>query len=130
MTAPADFREALIACLAERFNLLPEQCGGHADAILKLIAEPTAENEQLRRALGCHMQADAYRETLPDSEEDAAGLRKSETWWRLMARCAIAPESDLADACGSAALQIPEVVAQVEAAVAAARAGLKERSQP
>ena len=34
MTAPPDLRDALIACLAERFNRLPEQCGGHADALI------------------------------------------------------------------------------------------------
>ena len=39
MNAPPDLRDALIACLAERFNRLPGQCGGHADA---LIAEPLA----------------------------------------------------------------------------------------
>ena len=34
MTAPPDLRDALIACLAERFNRLPGQCGGHADALI------------------------------------------------------------------------------------------------
>ncbi len=86
-----------------------------------------AENERLRRALGCHIQADAYRETFPDSVVDAQGLRKSETWWRLMARCAVDLDSELADACGSAAHDIPEVLAGIETAVAAARAGLREK---
>lgn len=94
------------------------------------VRELKAENEQLRRALGCHITAEAYRETMLDSEEDAADLRKAETWWRLMARCAVDPESDLADACGSAAHEIPEVVDEVEKAVAFARAGLKQRTEP
>jgi hypothetical protein len=94
------------------------------------VREVETENEHLRRALGCHIQADSYRETFPDSAEDAAGLRKSETWWRLMARCAVSLDSELADACGRAALAIPEVVAEIEKAFAAARTELKEPRQP
>lgn len=41
---------------------------------------------RIRDALGAHLQADAYRDTFPDSAVDAAYLRKQETWWRLKAR--------------------------------------------
>ena len=40
----------------------------------------------LRQAIGAHIQADAYRDTFPDSEDDAKYLRRQETWWRLKAR--------------------------------------------
>lgn len=44
------------------------------------------ENLRLRQALGAHIQADAYRDDVPDNDQDAAHLRKQETWWRLTAR--------------------------------------------
>lgn len=37
-------------------------------------------------ALGAHIQADAYRDTFLDNDEDAKYLRKQETYWRLMSR--------------------------------------------
>jgi hypothetical protein len=41
---------------------------------------------RIRDALGAHIQADAYRDSFPDNEADAAYNRKQETWWRLKAR--------------------------------------------
>ena len=41
---------------------------------------------RIKEALGAHLQADAYRDTFPDNEADAAYLRKQETYWRLKAR--------------------------------------------
>lgn len=40
----------------------------------------------IKDALGAHLQADAYRDAFPYDDEDAAYLRKQETWWRLKAR--------------------------------------------
>ena len=40
----------------------------------------------MRQALGAHIMADAYRDTFPDNDEDAAYLRKQETFLRLKAR--------------------------------------------
>ncbi|WP_375453763.1 hypothetical protein [uncultured Methylobacterium sp.] len=79
-----------------------------------------AEVARLKAALGCHILADAYRESFPDNEQDAAHNRKSETWWRLMSRCPVPTDDPLRDACKLAATQIPEVVAHVGRAVASA----------
>lgn len=45
-----------------------------------------AASLRIKEALGAHIIADAYRDTFPDSDEDAAYLRKQETYWRLLAR--------------------------------------------
>ena len=45
-----------------------------------------ARDLRIKEALGAHLQADAYRDEWPDNAEDAAYLRKQETYWRLKAR--------------------------------------------
>ena len=50
------------------------------------ITELEAENARLREAVGAHIQADAYRDSFPDDDDDAAYLSKGETNWRLTAR--------------------------------------------
>jgi hypothetical protein len=77
-----------------------------------------SEVMRLRAALGCHIQADAYRDSFPDDEQDAACNRKSETWWRLMARCVVPQDDPLHEACSVAAMSIPEVAARRDAIIA------------
>ena len=64
-------------------------------------AELEAQHRALMKAVGAHIQADAYRDTFPDDEKDAAFLRKQETWWRLTARSWLGDE--LANACAQKA---------------------------
>mgnify|MGYP001271641747 CR=1 FL=1 len=45
-----------------------------------------AQMLRIMEALGAHIIADSYRDTFPDDEQDAAYLRKQETFWRLTAR--------------------------------------------
>jgi hypothetical protein len=45
-----------------------------------------ARRLRIEAALGAHLIADSYRDTFPDSSEDAKYLRKQETFWRLKAR--------------------------------------------
>jgi hypothetical protein len=61
----------------------------YRDAYREMMAAAEAqcmEVLRLRQALGAHIQADAYRDDVPDNTHDAAYLRKQETWWRLTAR--------------------------------------------
>lgn len=73
--------------------------------------EAMSELSKLKIAYGCHVQADAYRDTFPDNEEDAKYLRKQETWWRLTARAKAgeALESECADAAKSSAQSIAKM---------------------
>lgn len=41
---------------------------------------------RLKTALGYFMNAEAYRSTFPDNDEDAAQLRKSATWNEITGR--------------------------------------------
>ena len=43
--------------------------------------------------MGAHIQADAYRDTFPDGEEDAKYLRKQEAHWRLTAHAWLSEEA-------------------------------------
>lgn len=74
----------------------------------------------LREALGAHIQADAYRDSMPDSDEDARFLRKQETWWRLTARSWLdeALASECAEAAKRRVIASPEHQAIVKAALA------------
>jgi hypothetical protein len=45
-----------------------------------------AQSLRIKEALGAHIIADSYRDTVPDDEQDASYLRKQETFWRLTAR--------------------------------------------
>ena len=87
--------------------------------LLKAAEEAADKIERLREALGAHIQADAYRDTFPDDDEDAAYLRKQETWWRLAARNWLS--DSLADECAFAAkkraLMLPETVEAIEKAL-------------
>lgn len=45
-----------------------------------------AQSLRIMEALGAHIIADSYRDTVPDDDHDAAYLRKQETFWRMTAR--------------------------------------------
>lgn len=60
--------------------------GEYGSFDFEYLNEAATEINRLRAALGAHIQADAYRDTFPDNEEDGKHLRKQETWWRLTAR--------------------------------------------
>ena len=55
-------------------------------AIADALIAPEKTIVDLFEAFGAHVQADAYRDAMPDDAKDAAYLRKQETWWRLKAR--------------------------------------------
>lgn len=50
------------------------------------MSKGEAQSLRIMEALGAHIIADSYRDTYPDNEQDAAYLRKQETFWRLTAR--------------------------------------------
>ena len=86
MTAPPDLRDALIACLAERFNRLPGQCGGHADALIdgplkEAIAAAEERGAQAMRLICAEMVSglriiETPRRAMWDVEN--AGIRHAE----------------------------------------------------
>ena len=84
------------------------------------VAALSVENMQLREALGAHIQADAYRDSFPDDEEDARYLRKQEAFWRLAARSWI--DERLSGECAQVAkeryVQSPEFQAKMAATLA------------
>ena len=67
MTAPPDLRDALIACLAERFFREPGQCGGHADALIDEFVAPW-----ITRAIAAEAERDEAREEIDLVREDSA----------------------------------------------------------
>lgn len=85
-----------------------------------LIRQQQAEIARLRGAMGAHIQADAYRDAFPDDEQDAAYLRKQETWWRLTGRSWL--DEDTASACARAAKERVAASPEHQALIAGLRA--------
>ncbi len=87
--------------------------------------ELRAEVGRLRICVGLHVNADAYADTFPEDAEDAAQLRKSETWHRLSARSVLLERDK--DVCNQAAKAwLLKPGGDPAAAFAAARAALGE----
>ena len=82
------------------------------------IQQLAAENARLRTIVGLHINADAYRDTFPDDDEDAKQLRESETWHRLQARSLLTDqdESNCEEAAKNWLRERPEFQASIEAA--------------
>jgi len=82
------------------------------------------ENKILKSALGYHINADAYRDSFPDDEADAASLKKQETWNRLTARSLLT--EDMEEDCNrfmkDHAMSQPDMVETVRAAQASLKA--------
>lgn len=89
------------------------------------VGELRAEVGRLRICVGLHVNADAYADTFPEDAEDAAQLRKSETWHRLSARSVLLERDK--DVCNQAAKAwLLKPGGDPAAAFAAARAALGE----
>lgn len=58
----------------------------YIESSLSELSQLRAEANVLKSALGCHFEADAYRDTFPDNEDDKKYLRKQETFWRIIGR--------------------------------------------
>ena len=104
-------------CLKESLRL------SIADAIL--ASDWLAQRDvQIRAALGAHVEADAYRDSIPEDDQDAALLRQQETWWRLTARSWL--DEDTASACARAAKERVAASPEHQAVIAGLRAALSQ----